>query len=69
LAKRDEGLRSALVEVVEKSKAKAKAIFLMDGLRSQVAIRKEAEIDQGALSRLVKELRERGLVTASDQPN
>jgi DNA-binding MarR family transcriptional regulator len=69
LAKRDEGLRSALVEVVEKSKAKAKAIVLMDGLRSQVAIRKEAEIDQGALSRLVKELRERGLVTASDQPN
>ena len=67
LAKRDEKLRDALVEVVGKSRAKAKAVQLMDGSRNQVAIRKESEIDPGDLSRLVKALRSKALTTGDEK--
>lgn len=56
LAERDASLRAALREIVGKSKKKAKAILLMDGSRLQREIRKEANIDQGDLSRFVKKL-------------
>jgi hypothetical protein len=57
LAKRDERLRASLLDAVGKSKAGAKAVHLMDGSRSQAVICKESGIDQGALSRLTKDLR------------
>jgi hypothetical protein len=66
LAKRDERLREALVEIVGKSKAKAAAVFLMDGSRSQATIKKESGIDAGALSKCVKALREVQLIGKGD---
>jgi DNA-binding MarR family transcriptional regulator len=56
LAKRDAKLRSSLRTVVGASSKKAKALLLMDGSRSQATIVKEAGIDKGNLSRLVKDL-------------
>lgn len=66
LAKRDERLREALLEIVGNSKAKAKAVLLMDGSRAQATIKKESGIDAGALSRCVKELRAAELVAKGD---
>ncbi len=66
LAKRDERLREALLEIVGNSKAKAKAVLLMDGSRAQAAIKKESGIDAGALSRCVKELRVVELIGKGD---
>lgn len=63
LAKRDERLRAALLEIVGKSKPKAKAVLLMDGAKTQAAIEKQSGIDKGQLSRLVKSLREPGLIS------
>lgn len=68
LAKRDEKLRAALREVIGRSKGNAKAVFLMDGSRSQAVIAKEAGIDQGNLSRLARTLHARGLILAEKQP-
>jgi CRP-like cAMP-binding protein len=68
LAKRDESLRAALLELAGRSKGKRSAILLMDGSRSRAAISKESGIDQGDLSRLVKSLREKGLVGPDDPP-
>jgi regulator of protease activity HflC (stomatin/prohibitin superfamily) len=62
LAERDKKLRAQLVEIVGKSKQKAKAVLLMDGNRTQTQIVKEAGIDAGALSRCVKALREAALI-------
>lgn len=67
LAKRDEKFRSALLDIVGKGKAKAKAVLLMDGARSQKTISGEADIDTGQLSRLVKELRDKGLLLANEK--
>jgi DNA-binding MarR family transcriptional regulator len=67
LAKRDERLRTALKEIVGKSRAKAKAIVLMDGSRSPSAIYKESGIDQGDLSRLLKTLRSNSLIKADEK--
>ena len=67
LAKRDEKLRAALLEAVGKSKAGAKAAHLMDGSRNQSAICKQSGIDQGALSRLTKELRSKELLALDDK--
>jgi hypothetical protein len=67
LAKRDEGRRASLREVVGKSKAKSTAAQLMDGSRSQSAICKELEIDAGLLSRFVKELRAKELIAADEK--
>lgn len=66
LAKRDERLREALVEIVGKGKLKAKAVLLMDGTRSQVAIKTESGIDQGTLSKFVKALRQAALIGKDD---
>lgn len=67
LAERDKKLRALLLHVVGKSKRKADAVVLMDGTRSQAAIRKECGIDVGDLSRLVKALREAALIGADDK--
>lgn len=67
LAKRDDKLRAALREVTGRSKGNAKAVFLMDGSRSQSAIAKEAGIDKGNLSRLAKTLHSRGLIEANEK--
>jgi hypothetical protein len=67
LAKRDERLRASLREAVGKSNARAKAAQLMDGSRSQAAICKESGIDQGALSRLTKDLRAKELLAPDDK--
>ena len=66
LAKRDQRLREALVEIVGKSKARTNAVLLMDGSRPQAVIKKESGIDQGDLSRTVKALREANLVAKGD---
>lgn len=68
LAKRDEKLRTGLTEIVGKSKAKAKAVSLMDGTKQAAAIYKEAGIDQGDLSRLTKALRANSLISEGKQP-
>lgn len=67
LAKRDEKFRKSLRDVVGKSKLAAKAVLLMDGGRSQAAIYKEAGMDQGTLSRLVKSLRAQALLASDDK--
>jgi hypothetical protein len=67
LAKRDERLRAALKLVIGKSKQKAEAVVLMDGTRSQAAIRKDCGIDDGNLSRLVKALRGAELIGPDDK--
>lgn len=67
LAQRDERRRTSLLGIVGKSKQKSAAVLLMDGTRSQVAIRKGCDIDDGNLSRLVKELRAAELVGPDDK--
>ena len=67
LAKRDERFRTSLQQVIGKSKQKAEAVVLMDGTRSQAAIRKDCGIDHGNLSRLVKALREADLIGPDDK--
>lgn len=67
LAKRDERLRASLQQVVGKSKQRAEAVALMDGTRSQADIRKQCQIDDGNLSRLVKALRAAELIGADDK--
>ena len=67
LAKRDEKLRTSLFEIVGKGKVKASAVLLMDGSRSQAAIRGAVGIDQGNLSRLVKALRAEQLIAADEK--
>lgn len=62
LAKRDEKLRTALREVAGRSPRNVKAIKLMDGSRTQAAIVKEGGIDQASTSRLIKKLRDAGLL-------
>lgn len=67
LAKRDERRRGLLLALVGKSQQKAAAALLMDGTRSQAAIRKECAIDDGNLSRLVKGLRAAELIGPDDK--
>jgi hypothetical protein len=67
LAKRDERLRTALQQVIGKSKQRAEAVILMDGTRSQAVIRKDCGIDDGNLSRLVKALRSSELIGPDDK--
>ena len=64
LAQRDAKLRSALRMVVGVSPKKANAVQLMDGSRTQSMIVKEAGMDAGHLSRLVKALAWGGVVSA-----
>jgi hypothetical protein len=67
LAKRDESLRASLIDIVGKSKVRAKAVLSMDGSRSQAAICKESGIDAGALSRLTKALRAERVIAADEK--
>ena len=67
IAKRDKKRRVALAGIVGKSKQKIMAVSLMDGVRTQAAIVKEAGIDKGALSRLTKSLREADLLGSDDK--
>jgi hypothetical protein len=67
LAKRDEKRREALRSIVGKSKAKAKAVFLMDGSHTQSTIKSETGIDAGELSRCVKALREASLIEKDEK--
>lgn len=56
IAERDQKSRTELKRVVGNSAAKAKAVFLMDGSRTQATIQKETAIHQGQLSAFVKQL-------------
>jgi len=67
IAKRDERLRKSLRKIVGKSKQRVDAVALMDGTRSQNAIKKDCGIDVGNLSRLVKTLREEKLIGPDDK--
>jgi len=68
LAKRDESMRAAVLELAGRSKSKRNAILLMDGARTRAAICKESGIDAGDLSRLLKALREKTLIGPEDPP-
>jgi DNA-binding MarR family transcriptional regulator len=67
LAKRDERFRDAVRVIVGKSQKFASAVMLMDGSQTRTAIAKEAGIDQGNLSRLVKALGEESLIAQDDK--
>src|SRR5688572_18224694 len=67
LAQRDAKLRSALRTLVGASPKKAKAVQIMDGSRTQSIIVKEAGMDAGNLSRLVKDLAGAGLISADQK--
>jgi predicted transcriptional regulator len=69
LAKRDERFRKLLRQIVGSSKPKAKAVLLMDGSRSQTAIKNESGIDAGNLSRCVKELKTALLIGKDEKQN
>jgi hypothetical protein len=56
IAERDRKLRAELKQLVGKSAAKSKSVFLMDGSRTQADIQRETKINQGDLSTLVKKL-------------
>lgn len=62
LAKRDATLREALRKTVGTGRKKAAAALLMDGSRSKVELANQSGIDNGNLSRLVKELTEAKLI-------
>lgn len=67
LEKRDEKFRSSLKQIAGKGKARAKAVLLMDGARTQAQIKAESGIDAGDLSRFVKALREAALIPKDDK--
>lgn len=64
MAEHDKKARAELQRIVGTSSKKAKAVYLMDGMKSQAAIQKETGINQGDLSVLVKLLREGSLLSA-----
>jgi DNA-binding MarR family transcriptional regulator len=67
LARRDEKRREALRSIVGKSRARAKAVLLMSGVRTQSDIKSETGIDAGDLSRCVRALREACLIEKDDK--
>jgi hypothetical protein len=67
LAQRDLKFRDALRKIVGKGPKNVAAVFLMNGARSPAAIAKEAQIDPGQLSRLVKALAVESLITPDDK--
>ena len=69
IAPRDERLRAILRQLVGRSALKQKAVFLMDGNRTQSEIRQEVAIDQGDLSKLVKALRAENLLSNNEKPS
>ncbi|MFZ0394118.1 MAG: helix-turn-helix domain-containing protein [Terracidiphilus sp.] len=62
IAQRDAKARAALSELIGKGLLKAKAVALMNGTKTQSQICRETGIDQGALSRLMKSLKEKSLI-------
>jgi len=56
IAQRDAKQRAALLEIVGKSAAKQKSVFLMDGSRMQAEIRRATSVNQGDLSTMVGKL-------------
>jgi hypothetical protein len=68
LAERDRKLREELRRIAGKGEKNIKAVLLMDGSRNQTAIVKEASIDFGQLSKLVKALRTAKLLTDKENP-
>jgi hypothetical protein len=64
IAERDQKLRDELRRIIGKSPTKAKAVLLMDGSRLQSAIQRESGMNQGNLSRLVKELSDGNLLSS-----
>lgn len=56
IAERDRNLRAELKQLVGKSVAKSKSVFLMDGSRTQADVQRETKINKGHLSTLVKKL-------------
>lgn len=67
MALRDEKLSKALKQIVGRSSVKEKAVLLMDGSRTQTDIRLAMKIDPSDLSKLVRALRESGLLHLSDK--
>jgi hypothetical protein len=67
IAKRDQKFREALRRLAGNGKKNATAIVLMDGSRPQASIAKQANIDQGQLSRLVKSLAKESLIAADEK--
>lgn len=63
IAERDRKLRDELMRVALKAPKKQRAIMLMDGTKKQSDIRRESGMDDGNLSRLVKELVNANLLT------
>jgi DNA-binding Lrp family transcriptional regulator len=63
IAERDRKLREELRRIVGKSTPKASAILLMDGTRTQTDIHSACGIHKGALSELVKQLKQSKLLT------
>jgi len=63
IAERDHKARSELRRIVGNSAAKAKAVLLMDGSRTQRAILLETGINQGHLSTFVKQLKAGNLLS------
>ncbi|HYD17754.1 MAG TPA: hypothetical protein VEF76_04665 [Patescibacteria group bacterium] len=68
LALQDKEPRGKLRQIVGKSAAKAQAVFLMDGTRSQSEIRQQVKIDGSDLSKMVKALRSAGLLKIDEKP-
>jgi hypothetical protein len=62
IAERDQKRRAELKRIVGRSSTNSKAVFLMDGDRTQADIQRETQINQGNLSTLVKKLGENNLL-------
>ncbi len=67
LARRDQNFREGLRKIVGRSTKNGKAVLLMNGSMSQSAIGKQAQIDQGQLSRLVKTLAKESLISSDEK--
>jgi hypothetical protein len=63
VAQRDAKLRTALLEIVGTSATKQKAVYLMDGTRTQAQIHQETSVNQGHLSTMVGKLQGAKLLT------
>ncbi len=63
IAERDQKLLAELKRIVGSSVPKSRSVLLMDGNRTQAAIRNETGINQGDLSTLVKRLKEAKLLS------
>jgi hypothetical protein len=70
MAEHDKKARAELRRIVGTSPKKVKAVYMMDGTKNQATIQKEAGINQGDLSVLVKLLREGKLISSDKkEPN